>query len=274
MNKWYCFKNSNISQAILPFNFISRSIVRSDSPWYQLACRWWRHWSQGNRSSRGSVLCTPPATSAWTGRLCQSDAATTCDPLQTTPPNNGRDGAQNREFLPQVTRRKCVHVTNINSFLRGRLHQASASTSQWRLQTWLSLKPHSGATLFVSIYFNKSHVASIIAAFTLTLRVNGASKDVGRKYWILFLLTFVLSILVMTPFVRMATDLLTSEIILTVGRVVLMFCGCGGRIVTGTIPVAQSTDKEVLHTYYSFWVEVSEGLKKDNGTCPSNYSHR
>ncbi len=40
----------------------------------------------------------------------------------------------------------------------------------------------------------------------------------------------------MTALVRMATDLLTSEIIFTVGSVVLMFCGCGGRIVTGTIP--------------------------------------
>ena len=40
----------------------------------------------------------------------------------------------------------------------------------------------------------------------------------------------------MTALVKMATDLLTSEIILTVGRVVLMFCGWGGRIVTGTIP--------------------------------------
>lgn len=36
--------------------------------------------------------------------------------------------------------------------------------------------------------------------------------------------------------VRMAEDLLTSTIILTVGRVVAMFWGCGGRMVTGTQP--------------------------------------
>jgi len=35
---------------------------------------------------------------------------------------------------------------------------------------------------------------------------------------------------------RISADLLTSAIILTVGRVVCKFWGCGGRIVTGTAP--------------------------------------
>ena len=35
---------------------------------------------------------------------------------------------------------------------------------------------------------------------------------------------------------RMTTDLDTSTIILTVGRVVWRFCGWGGRMVTGTTP--------------------------------------
>lgn len=37
-------------------------------------------------------------------------------------------------------------------------------------------------------------------------------------------------------FERTRTDLLTSTIIRTVGSVVWRFCGCGGRIVTGTAP--------------------------------------
>ncbi len=44
-----------------------------------------------------------------------------------------------------------------------------------------------------------------------------------------------------------ATDLLTSDIIRTVGRVVEMFCGCGGRIVTGTTPDSKSI-AHVLNT--------------------------
>ena len=36
--------------------------------------------------------------------------------------------------------------------------------------------------------------------------------------------------------VKIAADLLTSTIILTVGKVVAIFCGWGGRIVTGTQP--------------------------------------
>jgi len=36
-----------------------------------------------------------------------------------------------------------------------------------------------------------------------------------------------------------STDLLTSTIIRTVGSVVCRFCGCGGRMVTGTAPVIQ-----------------------------------
>lgn len=36
---------------------------------------------------------------------------------------------------------------------------------------------------------------------------------------------------------RTSTDLLTSTIIRTVGSVVCRFCGCGGRIVTGTAPI-------------------------------------
>jgi hypothetical protein len=45
-----------------------------------------------------------------------------------------------------------------------------------------------------------------------------------------------LSILMMSELERMAAALLTSVTIRTVGSVVEMFCGCGGRIVTGTIP--------------------------------------
>ena len=37
---------------------------------------------------------------------------------------------------------------------------------------------------------------------------------------------------------RTAVALETSTIILTVGNVVEMFCGWGGRIVTGTMPVS------------------------------------
>lgn len=40
-----------------------------------------------------------------------------------------------------------------------------------------------------------------------------------------------------------STDLLTSTIIRTVGSVVCKFCGCGGRIVTGTAPVTQGTHR-------------------------------
>ena len=58
--------------------------------------------------------------------------------------------------------------------IRARLHQASASTvwddalieKMESLQ--IGLQPHSGATLFVSIDFNESYVASV----TLTLGVN------------------------------------------------------------------------------------------------------
>ena len=35
------------------------------------------------------------------------------------------------------------------------------------------LQPHSGATLSVSVDFNESHVASVIAVLTLRLGVNG-----------------------------------------------------------------------------------------------------
>lgn len=44
-------------------------------------------------------------------------------------------------------------------------------------------------------------------------------------------------------FVRMATDLLTSTIMRTVGRVEPTFCGWGGLIVTGTQPEV-SRDRE------------------------------
>lgn len=43
-----------------------------------------------------------------------------------------------------------------------------------------------------------------------------------------------------------STDLLTSTIIRTVGSVVCRFCGCGGRMVTGTAPVTQD-----IHVYLS-----------------------
>jgi len=43
-----------------------------------------------------------------------------------------------------------------------------------------------------------------------------------------------------------STDLLTSTIIRTVGSVVCRFCGCGGRMVTGTAPVTQD-----IHMYLS-----------------------
>ena len=43
-----------------------------------------------------------------------------------------------------------------------------------------------------------------------------------------------------------STDLLTSTIIRTVGSVVCRFCGCGGRMVTGTAPVTQD-----IHIYLS-----------------------
>ena len=55
----------------------------------------------------------------------------------------------------------------------------------------------------------------------------------------------------------MADDLLTSTIIFTVGKVVATFCGCGGRIVTGTHPKQESkyfvqfhTLTEVTHKVY------------------------
>ena len=63
-----------------------------------------------------------------------------------------------------------------------RQHQTRVNAAM-TLATWFSLKkmdslqnglqPHSRETLFVSIDFNKSHVASLIAAFTLTLSVYG-----------------------------------------------------------------------------------------------------
>lgn len=46
---------------------------------------------------------------------------------------------------------------------------------------------------------------------------------------------------------RTSTDLLTSTIIRTVGSVVCRFCGCGGRIVTGTAPVTQG-----IHIHHVF----------------------
>ena len=48
--------------------------------------------------------------------------------------------------------------------------------------------------------------------------------------------TLDLRSLSMLALVRMAADLDTSTIIFTVGTVVVTFCGCGGRIVTGTQP--------------------------------------
>lgn len=41
----------------------------------------------------------------------------------------------------------------------------------------------------------------------------------------------------------MADDFDTSTIILTVGSVVVTFCGWGGRIVTGTHPIVDKTLK-------------------------------
>lgn len=58
--------------------------------------------------------------------------------------------------------------------------------------------------------------------------------------------TFDLSSLMTFWLESTSTDLLTSTIIRTVGSVVCRFCGCGGRIVTGTAPVIQDN-----HTYLS-----------------------
>ncbi len=46
--------------------------------------------------------------------------------------------------------------------------------------------------------------------------------------------------------------LLTSATILTVGKVVAIFCGCGGRIVTGQTPLRKSqidsTGAQIFYT--------------------------
>ena len=52
------------------------------------------------------------------------------------------------------------------------------------------LQPNSGVTLFVSIEFNESYIASIIAALTLMLGVNGS---LGRKQPLHFELIFFYS---------------------------------------------------------------------------------
>jgi hypothetical protein len=66
-----------------------------------------------------------------------------------------------------------------------------------------------------------------------------AFKLVFLKY---VLLTLDLSNRKMSAVVSTVAELLTSTIIRTVGSVVAMFCGCGGRIMTGSIPVDFGTN--------------------------------
>ena len=63
----------------------------------------------------------------------------------------------------------------------------------------------------------------------ITAKALSAQRDERQR-------TLDLRSLMMTAVVRMATDLLTSTIMRTVGRVDATFCGWGGRMVTGTHP--------------------------------------
>ena len=62
------------------------------------------------------------------------------------------------------------------------------------------------------------------------------SRYCANVYQLSYYITFDFISFKTIELVKIAADLLTSTIILTVGKVVAIFCGWGGRIVTGTQP--------------------------------------
>ena len=90
-----------------------------------------------------------------------------------------------------------LHCGEPTCALRARLHEALASTLWWRSLiekngvTPKGLQPHYGANLFVSMKFNESCIAGIIAALTLLwcwhLGVNGPFPLSQKWTWVLLM---------------------------------------------------------------------------------------
>lgn len=88
-----------------------------------------------------------------------------------------------------------------------------------------------------SRYANISAVGALYIIGSFFLGMSSVSSVIGHDLMSTTLLaSFDRSNLITFAFESTKTDLLTSTIIRTVGSVVWRFCGCGGRIVTGTAP--------------------------------------
>jgi hypothetical protein len=88
-----------------------------------------------------------------------------------------------------------------------------------------------------SRYANISAVGALYITGNFFLGMSSVSSVTGHVLMSTTLLASLdLSSLITFWLESTSTDLLTSTIIRTVGSVVCRFCGCGGRMVTGTAP--------------------------------------